>query len=705
MKKFILFLLIIFLYTNLSFSQNEEDSVQYETDEIMITGTRTEKKIIDIPYPVDRIDKSQFKFEKKNAIDNILGGIPGLFLESRYGNHDVRVSIRGFGSRSNSGIRGVRILLDGIPESEPDGQTRIEAIDFESVGRIEVVRGNSSSLYTNAPGGVINFINDVFFTTPFVQTFNEFGQYDLRNNGIKTGFINNDYQGLLTYKYHNYKGYRPHSEDYWHILNTVGRVTPGDRTSLDIYGYFVNGLIRLPGSLNLAQWNQDPFQANPQDVARDAYRRSNKGRVGLRFNWGLDRNYNNQIEVLGYGTIKYFERTAATFRIIDRHGVGGSLKYINRTMLGERENEIAVGFDIFYQGGPISEFNNINGKKGDILIGLNDETIANYGFYYSNDFQLIPDKLSVLLTGRYDRVTFDARDQILAVRNSKRVFDDFTPKFALNYKILPNVAFYTSYGFSFDSPAGNELDNYPTSSNPNELLNPDLQPQKTETFEIGTKGNIVNPNSKWLNNILYELTFFTYKIKNEIVPFDVFGNVYFRNSAQTTRNGIEAGFTLNIYRGLNYNFSYTFSDFNYDNYNAIVITEDSLGNLVTQQTDLSGNIVPAVPKHNINMRLRYEFPVVENVTAFSQFSYRHISSMYVNDQNAAQTNAYNVVNGLLGFDWRIGKFNMVVNAGLNNITNNTYVAFINMNAANNRFYEAGEPQNWFVGANFGYTLK
>lgn len=106
--------------------KNQTDTVKtYTVDEVVVTGTRTVKKIIDIPYAVERIDESQYKFNRKNSIDDVLGTVPGLFLQNRYGNHDVRISIRGFGSRSNSGIRGVRILLDGIPESEPDGQTRI----------------------------------------------------------------------------------------------------------------------------------------------------------------------------------------------------------------------------------------------------------------------------------------------------------------------------------------------------------------------------------------------------------------------------------------------------------------------------------------------------------------------------------------------------------------------------------------------------
>ena len=100
---------------------NKVDTLSYETDDVVVTATRVEKKIIDIPYPVIRLKSAQYKFARKVSVGDVLENVPGLFLQSRYGNHDVRVSIRGFGSRSNTGIRGVRILLDGIPESEPDG--------------------------------------------------------------------------------------------------------------------------------------------------------------------------------------------------------------------------------------------------------------------------------------------------------------------------------------------------------------------------------------------------------------------------------------------------------------------------------------------------------------------------------------------------------------------------------------------------------
>lgn len=683
---------------------NQRDSIIYQTDEIIVTGTRTYKKIIDIPYSVQRVDQSQFKLDRRVGVNDILGTIPGLFLQSRYGNHDVRISIRGFGSRSNTGIRGVRILLDDIPESEPDGQTRIEAIDFNSVGRIEIVKGNSSSLYTNAPGGVINFINDIEFPRSFAINFNDFGSFGLRRNGIKAGVRTDDYAFLTTYSYHNFDGYRDHSQDYWHILNTVLETTPGDGSRLNIFGYFVDGLIRLPGSLTKQEFDEDPFQADSVQVSRDTRRLTKKGRLGLRFNTFFGKKDNNELELTTYGTIKYFHRTSRDYKIIDRYGIGANFKFVNHIKIFDRENEFSVGSDLLYQTGPVEYYNNINGKKGDILSALVDESISNTGFYLSNSFNLIKGKFDLLLTGRYDKVVFENIDQLFEVRNSRVSFEAFTPKAALNFKLTPSVAVYTSYGFSFDSPAGNELDNPPTSTDPLKLLNPDLQPQKSKNFEVGIKGNLIYRGTQLFNNIYFEATFFNTIIEDEIVPFEVYGDVFFRNSAKTNRRGLEIGGNVEIIKGLNLKTAYTYSDFKYDEYIARTI-EDSSGSIVTRDRDFSGKIVPSVPEHNFSIDLSYQHKISKNVTGFVKGNYRYVSKMFADDGNTAENDSYNILNSSAGLDLQFDRFNVLLSGGVINIFDKIYSAFININSTKKQYYEAGEPRNYYASLRFGYTFN
>jgi len=714
LKKNSFFILIFHcvVFISLAFAQDEQktttetDTLQYQTDEVVVTGTRTNKKIIDIPYSVIRLSNKTYKYDRKTSISDVLNTVPGVFMQNRYGNHDVRISIRGFGSRSNTGIRGVRILLDGIPESEPDGQTRIEAIDFNSIGSIEIVKGNSSSLYTNAPGGVVNFINDINFPNNFLVLFNDIGSYQLRRNGFKTGIRTDDYSFLATYTYHNYKGYREHSEDYWHILNTVLETNPGKNTNVQFLGYFTTGLIRLPGSLTKQEYEEDPFMAAQREKDFDFRRISKKGRIALRLNSKFGEMLNNEVEITIYGTIKYFERTQRNYRIFNRYGLGSSVRFTNKSVLfGNKENEFSIGGDLFYQTGPIEDYNNINGKKGDILNTLVDETIGNSGLFIQNIFELYGKRFYLLLSGRYDNVYFDQKDQLLAVRSDIRRFEAFTPKAALNYKITPSISAYTSLGLSFDSPAGNELDNYPLSSNNGStLLNPDLKPQKSKNFEIGIKGNIVEFDQKYFGKTFFELTFFNSTIEDEIVPFEIYGDVYYRNSAQTTRRGIEFGGRTDIIEGLHLILSYTYSNFKYDNYDAASIDLDSLGSITTQKKDFSGNYVPSVPEHNLTTALEYEHYFNYELTGFIKTSLQYVSGLFVNDANTDKTEDYSLLGATIGFDYKLGKINILLSTGLNNILDKRYVGFVNINSTNGRFYEAGEPRTFFASIHLGYTF-
>lgn len=687
-------------------SNAKTDTLQYQTDEVVVTGTRTNKKIIDIPYSVIRLSNKTYKYDRKTSISDILNTVPGVFMQNRYGNHDVRISIRGFGSRSNSGIRGVRILLDGIPESEPDGQTRIEAIDFNSIGSIEIVKGNSSSLYTNAPGGVVNFINDINFPNNFLVIFNDFGSYELRRNGFKTGVRTNDYSFLATYTYHNYKGYREHSEDYWHILNTVLETNPGRNTNVQFLGYFTSGLIRLPGSLTKEEYDSNPFQAAQREKDFDFKRVSKKGRVALRLTSKFGELLNNEIELTTYGTIKYFERTQRNFRIFNRYGLGSSVRFTNKSIFFEnRENEFSIGGDLFYQTGPIEDYNNINGRKGDLLNNLTDETIGNSGLFIQNIFELYRNKLYLLFSGRYDNVYFDQKDQLLAVRNDIRRFEAFTPKAALNYKITTSISAYTSFGFSFDSPAGNELDNYPLSSNNGStLLNPDLKPQKSKNFELGIKGNLVDFDEKYFGKTFFEVTFFNSIIEDEIVPFEVYGDVYYRNSAQTTRRGIELGGKTEILEGLRLILSYTYSNFRYDKYETVSIDLDQSGNITTETKNFSDNKVPSVPEHNLLSALEYEHQFTYELTVFMKGSFQYVSGLYVNDANEDKTGSYGLLGSTIGLDYRLGEINLLLSAGINNISDKRYVGFVNINSTSGRFYEAGEPRTFFASLHLGYTF-
>lgn len=710
--RFLALLLLLLIVSPSLYSQDDEtDTSEYKTDEIVITGTRLEQKIIDIPYPVLRINQNSWITSRKVGVQDVLLTVPGLFLQPRYGNHDTRITIRGYGSRSNTGIRGVRILLDGIPESEPDGQTRIEAIDFDAIGRIEVVRGYSSSLYANAPGGVINFMTDKFFPISFLQLNNEFGSYDLRKNGFKLGINGKNSRFMTAYSYQNYKGYRQHSQEYQHRLNSLLEVDFTQQSKLSVYGYYVAGLIKLPGSLTLTQYNENDTAANSRSLSRDEKRISKKGRVGITLLTSFEKgNMKHTLEATTYGTVKIFDRTARTYRIFTRYGIGGTFRYVNKYTFGgkvkskQRTNEFTVGTDLFYQDGPVREFDNVNGEKGDDLLGLSNEVISNVGVYALNQVDIIPQKLSLLVSGRYDRVIYNFQDELAGFRDTSRLFDAFTPKAALNFKLTPHIALYSSFGFGFDSPAGNELDNYVYSSDGGlHTMNPDLKAQKSTSFEVGIKGELLSLKNKYFKNTFFEIAFYNTKIEDVIVPFVVDGDVFFRNAAVSRRTGLEAGVSSEVIKGLTFKGSYTYQKFKYDSYLAGSI--DGAGNLTNE--DYSGNTEASNPDNFFTGELMYQHTIAKKYTLYAKTNIQYVGGMFVNDANtdSLKTAAYTLINGQVGIDCNFDKFRLVAYGGLNNIADKKYVAFININSDRSEYYESGPRRNFFGGLTLAYMFR
>ncbi|MFA7361037.1 MAG: TonB-dependent receptor [Candidatus Kapaibacterium sp.] len=706
MRKILSFSVFLFVFSFFGDLYSQIDTSYYETEEVVITGTRTEKKIIDIPYSVNRISSTEWQVTRKQGVNEVLSLVPGVFFQSRYGNHDVRISIRGFGSRSNSGIRGVRILLDGIPESEPDGQTRIEAIDFTSIGNIEVVKGNSSSLYTNAPGGVINFLSDVNFTKSFVVFDNDFGDFGLRKNALKVGLNSGSSRFMLTSSYENYDGYREHSNEYQTRINSTYIAEISPRTTLKIFGYYVNGLIKLPGSLTLQDYNTNPYKADVVALDYNLMRYTKKGRLGVTFSTKFGKDESNIFEFTGYGTIKELTRTDRRYRIFNRNGLGATAKYINYSKIGDRNNEFTVGVDFFWQGGPMNYFNNVNGNKGDIVTAVGNEKLGNMGIYFLDQFSIIPYRLDVMLTGRYDRVSYTSEDWQQGNTDTSRTFSRFTPKIALNYKLTSKIAAYTSFGLGFDTPANNEMSNYPTSSNQGfTTLNPDIEPQNSINFEIGIKGSSRGIDGKYFTSTFAEVTFFHSLIQNEIIPFVIDEDYFYRNAGKTRRIGVEAGFSTEIVKGLTLKTAYTFSKFEYVDYEALIIKTAPVFSQYTE--NYSNNVVPSVPEQLFSTELGYSHSIAKYLNAFIKGNLRYTGSMFVNDKNvdSLKTPGYLLLGGQLGLSLNYNNFNITAYAGVDNITDKKYVSFININDMSGKFYEPGPLRNFFGGVKLGYIFN
>jgi iron complex outermembrane receptor protein len=354
--------------------------------------------------------------------------------------------------------------------------------------------------------------------------------------------------------------------------------------------------------------------------------------------------------------------------------------------------------DYAYSAGPVTDFDNYYGVRGFTVLDQYNAYWGNLGFYFLNQINLYKDKFDLFLSGRFDKNTV-TRDlyQPFGRIDTFRVFQQFTPKIAVNYKITPSIALYSSYGIGYDIPALSELTNTPYSSNINYTLNPDLNPQKSGNFELGIKGNLLNQKSEFMRKVFFEVTYFNYQISDEIVPFSVGQSTFFRNAAKTNRQGIEVGFKSEPFEGIEFTVNYTITNFKYDDYKAIIYTT---GEPLTE--DYSGNYVPSVPRHILNMILNYEFELTENLSGLLQWDNDYITDMYANDKNTVKTPVYFYGNWMAGINYQYKQFGVLAFVGMNNIFDKRYVGFININDLNGRYFQMGEPRNYYSGLNITF---
>ena len=672
-----------------------------ESGRIVTTPVRIPLKILHVPGPASRLNYAEFKFDRNLRTPDLAESVPGLFVQSRYGGQEIRFSARGYVCSPNPAGNGVRILMDGFPETMPDGQAVPEALEYTTIGRIELARGNASSVYGNAPGGVVNFLTDLGFKKSSVVQFNEYGSFGLHKNGIKAAVKTDKYRLVVSYGYLNYNGYRQHNQEYRHMLNLAMETMLSSHSKISVLGYFAGGSLRLPGSLTAAEFEQDPLGADAGAVKRDERRLTTGGRLGLRYSNTFGRKLNNELEITAWGKISFTELATTGYRIINRYGVGMSGSYTHKMMLGNRHNELSLGCDLLTQPARTEYYENNLGEKVNLIGQLVKEDNTTRGLWISDNFELVRKKLFLFFTGRFDNTVFTQLQESLPSFKGSAAFNSFSPKLALNYRLTPDISLYASYAISSDAPGVNELEN----PDPAYLLNKDLKSRQSQNFEMGIKGSMFREHAHFFRMLAYEATLFNIRVNNEIVPYQVQDVIYCRNAAKTRRRGIELAVRLEVVKELTFGAAYTYSAFSYIAYEATVMAMVSpMGAYVPVIMDFSGNKTPGMPKNNLYLSLAWAHPFNRHLNVFVKPYCRGISQVWADDANTAVAKGYTLLNGVAGLELKYGKFEVMASGGVNNLLNEVYAGYVNINSAEQRFYEAGAPRNYFVSLNLGYTF-
>ena len=655
-------------------------------DEIEVRATRTPKPLDKVPAAISVVTQEAIQRGRQQlGLDESLAAVPGLFMQGRYNfAQDLRIAIRGFGARSNFGIRGVKILVDGIPESLPDGQAQSDGIDLGSAGQIEVIRGPASSLYGNASGGVIHIATERGPTEPFVESRLSTGDFGFRKLQLKAGGDTGRLNYLVNISELQYDGHRDHSETEDTLLNARLVYTIDDSSE---FGVVVNvtdqPVANDPGGITLQDAQADPTQARQRNVDFDAgealdqqrlgldYRKAigDKGELQLR-NYYVWRDFANKLPFTGGGAVQF-----------DRSFVGGGASYTHAGSFRDRPNTLIVGFDIDRQDDERQRFDNNMGVLGALAFDQT-ELVTSLGVFIQNEIEL-SDKLALTVGLRYDEVEFDVDDHFLSDGDDsgQRTLSETSPMFGLVYSATDSTSLYATYSTSFETPTTTEFAN-PSGAGG---FNPGIDPQTAENFEVGIRGLIGHRNR-------YEVSVFTMDVDDELIPFELAaqpGRDFFSNAGKSSRRGAEFAFSSEPINNLSFTLAYTYSDFEFDRF------------LDDNDNDFSGHAIPGIPDDLLRAELAYRHPS----GFYGAVDVLDVGSFFVDNANSIATESYTVANLRAGFtDLRFGRWVVSPFVGINNLRDAVYPANVRINAFGGRFFEPAPDRHYYGGVSVRYTF-
>jgi iron complex outermembrane receptor protein len=664
-----------------------------------INVTRTTEPLQRVPYAVGVVDRTEIQRGQQTVgLDEALNNLPGVVVANRYNfSLDQRISIRGAGSRSNFGVRGLKILLDGVPQTLPDGQSQLTNIDFANIDRAEVLKGASSSLYGNASGGVVAFSSEPAAAGPFAQRLRVQGGTGKRDGDdfykwqSWTSGRSGNVSGTLSVSQFKTDGFRQHSAAEFRQLNAaMDYAVTGSTLATLRLSLADNPRGQNPGALTLAEYRANPDSAAGNNIRRGADKDAQQHQLALRV-----RHFDaggNEYEATVFGLLRDLANplaappptgitpTTGTYVSIDR-AVGGARVSGNRR-LGDTDQapRITAGVDLQRMRDDRRNLVSDAGRPTTTVILDQREQVTEFGPFAQLHWN--PSERWLLSGGaRLDWARFALDDRFTAdgddsgARTMSAVSGNLGLSLSLGDRFVP----YVNVATAFETPTTTELANQPDGSGG---FNPALGPQRAVNYEIGARGQPVP-------SVTYSVALFLGRVTDAIVQGpEVGGRAFFRNAGKTHNDGAEVGVTVSPAAGLTLRGSYTYARYRFTDYR------------LADGTVLDGNRLPGVPEHFWRFGLRTSLPSDFFLDADQTIS----SSIVADDANTIYVPAWGagLTNLRLGWTGQAGQAEFAPFLGVNNLWDRRYVGSVTLNGVGGRVFEPAPRRVIYVGAEIGY---
>jgi iron complex outermembrane receptor protein len=630
------------------------------------------------PYAVTAVDeRAGLRTTPGMALDEALGGVPGVQVDNRF-NYALgeRISVRGFGARAQFGVRGVRVLVDGIPATMPDGQTSLNHVDLGTLGRAEVIRGPASALYGNASGGVIRLAGAPPPAVPFGSEYQATGGSDgllrLRTTlGGQTAGIS--YQATLSRL--DFEGYRRHQGAESTLGSArAGFPLAGGQAALAFHA--VNYDAQNPGSLSDSLLRVDRTQAFANNVAQNTGEEGRHRELGATWSAPLGAAL---LDVSAYGVVRALTNPIPNRVITLDRRAGGARAALTLPLpfpALDADARLTLGGSVDGQRDDRQNHVNVKGSPGALALNQLEHVSVASGF--TELVAPLGARADLLGALRYDRHRFSVRDRLATGTDpddsGARAMDAWSPTLGVSVHPSTALTVYGNVATAFETPTTTELANRPDGAGG---FNPELRPSRTTSYELGAKGRA----APWLR---YEVAGYRARVRDELIPFEVAGapgRQFYRNAGSATHRGVEAALDAAPARWLSARLAYTWTDARFRDY-------------TVGAASFAGNRLPGVAPH----RLAGTLAVEGRWGAFAEVSGRYAAATPADDANTAASPGYAVWDLRAGWDGaRRGWAHLTPVVGITNVFDRDYNAAVTINAFGRRYYEPGPGRSAYVG--------
>lgn len=655
-----------------------------------------EQSAFDTPASVDVIDGSVLRQGQLQVnVSETLARVPGLVAQNRQNYaQDLQISSRGFGARSTFGVRGIRLYVDGVPASGPDGQGQVSHFDLPSAARIEVLRGPFSALYGNSSGGVISLFTEDGGPDTVAHASTAFGSQGVRRHNARLAGQAGDARYHLSATRFSTDGWRQHSAAERTTLNGKLRYDFGPDTRLVLVG---NGVempdVQDPLGLSRPEFEANPRQATPAALLFNTRKTVRQYQLGAVLDHRLDAEdavqvtaYAGERRTLQFQSIPVAVQAPPTHPggVIDleRAYRGLDARWIHRDRWFGTPATLTAGVSVDEVREDRRGWQNFVGSTLGVQGALRrdeDNTARSFDQYVQGEWS-ISERWSASAGVRHSEVRMRSRDRFIAPGNAddsgSTRFSATTPALGVVFHATDMLNVYAAFGRGFETPTLNEV-SYRPGGLPG--LNLGLREATSEQWELGVKAQ--DPD-RWRA----QAAVFQARTEDEIVVLsNIGGRSVFQNAGETRREGVELSASARWGGGWSTQAAATWLDARYTAGPGVPV----------------GNRIPGVPRSSLFAELAWEHRPWGLQTAIE---WRRVGRVFVDDANSDAAPAAATVNLRVSLQQNVGRWTFSEFVRIDNVGDKTYAGSVIVNEGNRRFFEPAPGRTWLVGLNGSYRF-